>query len=348
MRAYLTLLVLTAAASFALAQDPGMMAAQQAAQIAQQATQQANDQMNQAAQQANQTMMQNAQQAAQSTPACNRCVAAKPKFSAKSGAYSAALTVKMKDSTRGAVIYYTTDGWTPTASSTRYVGPITIASTTSLQAVAISRHGGRSRVATALYTINALTSIGVSSTGATSIGVTTNGAPPTAPAVQSAVAVAVPNAALESIPAYSKSAKLLLARGTAVPFVFASDVTSKTAEVGDKIPLTLAEDLKAGNVVLVKKGTPAAATVTEVDKPGMGGLPGEVFFQVDSLKAGTLIKLHGGAAKEGQDKEREAVGLMFIPGAPVGVFVRGTNAEIKQGAVFTAFVDADTLLPPAN
>jgi hypothetical protein len=331
MRTYLTLLMLTVAASFALAQDPGMMAAQQASQIAQQATQQANDQRNQAAQQANQTMRQNAQQAAQNTLSCYHCVAAKPKFSVKPGAYSTPLKVKLKDSTRGAVIYYTTDGWTPTAASTRYVGAITIASTTSLQAVAISRYGGRSRVATAVYTITVSM---------------INGAPPTAPAAESLFAA--PNGTSDSIPASSAPAKLLLAQGTAVPFVFASDVTSKTAEVGDQIPLTLAEDLKAGGVVLVKKGTPAAATVTQVDRPGMGGLPGEVFFQVDSLQAGTLIKLHGGAAKEGQDKERKAVGLMFIPGAPVGVFVHGKDAEIKQGAVFTAFVDADTLLSPAN
>jgi len=39
MRTYLTLLTLTLAVSFALAQDPGMQAAQQAAQAAQQAAQ---------------------------------------------------------------------------------------------------------------------------------------------------------------------------------------------------------------------------------------------------------------------------------------------------------------------
>ena len=44
----------------------------------------------------------------------------------------------------------------------------------------------------------------------------------------------------------------------------------------------------------------------------------------------------------------KAVGLMFVPVVPAGVFVHGKDAEIKQGASFTAFVDADTLLPPAN
>jgi Chitobiase/beta-hexosaminidase C-terminal domain len=330
MRAYLTLLTLALAVSCALAQDPGMQAAQQASQMAtqaaQQATQQANDQMMQASQQANQMMMQNAMQAAQNTPPCNRCYAAKPKFSAKSGKYSSPVTLKLRDSTRGAVIYYTTDGWTPTPASTRYVGPITIDSTTTLQAIAISPYGGRSRVATAVYTLN--------------------GVPAATPAAQPAVATpeTYPNSAPESA-----APKLLLARDTPVPLVFDSDVNSKTADVGDKIPLTLAEDLKVGDMVVVRKGTPAVATVTEVDKTGMGGAPGEVFCQIDSIQAGgVVIKLHGTAAKEGQDKVGKAIGLMFVPVVPVGVFVHGKNAEIKQGAQFTAFVGADTLLLPAN
>src|ERR1035441_6947590 len=178
MRTYLTLLTLALVAAFALAQDPGMQAAQQATQMATQAAQQANDQMMQAAQQANQQAMQNAQQAAQNTSSCYRCGAAAPKFSVKPGAYSAAVTLKIKDSTRGAVIYYTTDGWTPTAASTRYMGPITIDSTTTLQAIAISPYGGRSRVATAVYTLN--------------------GGPPTPPVAQTVVAG--PNAPPNEVP----------------------------------------------------------------------------------------------------------------------------------------------------
>ena len=306
-----------------LAQDAGMQAAQMAQQAAQQATQQANDQMMQASQQANQAMMQNAQQAAL-TPQCYRCYAAKPKFSVKPGTYAGGVTVKMKDATRGALIYYTTDGWTPTAASTRYTGPITVDATTTLQAVAISPYGGRSRIASAVYTLN--------------------GGSAAAPRAQSMAGSA---SSLAAGPA--AGGERVLTRGRAVPLVFGSDVSSKTAEVGDKISLALAEDLKVGDMVLVKKGAPAVATVTEVDKTGMGGAPGEVFFQVDSLQAGNVsVKLRGSAAKEGQDKVGKAVGLMLVPVVPVGIFVHGKNAEIEQGAVFTAFVDADTPLPAAN
>jgi len=331
MRTYLTLLTLLLVFSFtqrsAQAQDPGIAAAQQATQMATQAAQQANDQMMQAAQQANQAAMQNAQQAASSFPECYRCFAAKPKFSVKTGAYSAPVTLKMKDSTRGEVIYYTTDGWTPTAASARYMGPITIDATTTLQAVAISPYGGRSRVASAVYTLNG-------------VPATARVAPPS---------MAAPSVASNPTEASSSAGKILLARGTAVPFVFASDVSSKTAEVGDKILLNLAEDLKVGDVVVAKKGAPAVAIITEVDKKGMGGMPGEVAFQVDSLEADNIvIHLGGGAAKEGQDKVGKAIGLMFVPVVPAGIFVHGKDAEIKQGALSTAFVDADTLVAPAN
>jgi hypothetical protein len=329
MRVYFTFLLMLWAYC-ACAQDPGMQAAQMAAQQAQMATQmatqaaqQANDQMMQAAQQANQQAMQNAQQAAQNTWPCYRCFAAKPTFSVEPGAYSSAVTVKMKDSTRGAVIYYTTDGWTPTDASTRYTGPITIDSTTTLQAIAISPHGGRSRIAKAVYTLS--------------------GVAPAPPVQQS------PPATSDAAVTPAASANLLLARGTLVPLVFASDVSSEKAEVGDKISVTLADDVKVGDVVVVRKGTPAVATVTEVDGNGVMGVPGEIFFQADSILAdGAVIKLRGSAAKEGRDHEGKAFGLMFVPVVPVGLFVRGNDAEIKQGSLFTAFVDADVLLPPAK
>jgi hypothetical protein len=175
-----------------------------------------------------------------------------------------------------------------------------------------------------------------------------NGVPPApsaAPSPHAAGSVAPDSAAVSA-----SSARLLLAQGTAVPLVFASELSSKTAEAGDKISMTLAEDLKAtGDVVVVRKGTPTVVTVTEVDKPHMGGVPGEVFFQVDSIQSdGTVIKLRGSAAREGQDKVAKATALVAVPVVPVALLVHGKDADIKPGTTFTAFVDEDTLLPPAN
>jgi len=318
MRIPVVLLPLALAVTLVQAQDPGAMAAQQVAQIANQQTMIANQQAMQATQQANDAAMHASQQAAQHVPAMVyvRPVTARPKFSVKPGAYASALQVKIRDGSRGAVIYYTMDGWTPTAESTRYTGPITIESTTTLQAIAIAPYAARSRVASGTYTLKTVN-------------------PQPAP-TGSGVGLATPDS----------TGKVVLPRGTVVPLVFASDLNSKTADVGDKITLTLAEDLKAGDMILVRKGAPAVGTVTETDKSRGLGVPGEIIFKVESLDGdGTVIKLHGLAAKEGQDKYGTAAALM-LPIGPWGLLEHGQEAQIKQGTPFTAYVDSDTVVVP--
>ncbi len=61
---------------------------------------------------------------------------APPVISPSSEAFTGSLTVKITDSTGGAQIYYTTDGSTPTASSTLYAGPITVTSNVTITAMA--------------------------------------------------------------------------------------------------------------------------------------------------------------------------------------------------------------------
>jgi N-acetylneuraminic acid mutarotase len=80
--------------------------------------------------------------------------AATPVFSIAAGTYTSAQTVTISDATAGATIYYTTDGSTPTTSSTPYASPIKVGSTETLKAVAIAKGYSLSDVASAAYTIN--------------------------------------------------------------------------------------------------------------------------------------------------------------------------------------------------
>jgi hypothetical protein len=81
--------------------------------------------------------------------------AATPSFSPAGGTYSSAQSVSISDATSGATIYYTTNGTTPTTSSTRYTGPISVSTTETLEAIAAVTGNSNSAVATATYTINA-------------------------------------------------------------------------------------------------------------------------------------------------------------------------------------------------
>ena len=80
-----------------------------------------------------------------------------PTFSPAPGSFTAAQSVKLADSTAGATIHYTTDGTTPTPGSTVYSGPITVAATTTLEAIAVATGFTTSGVAKGIYTINTVT-----------------------------------------------------------------------------------------------------------------------------------------------------------------------------------------------
>ena len=80
---------------------------------------------------------------------------APPTFSPGGGMYSAAQNVTLAGSTAQAVIYYTTDGSTPTAGSTVYTTPVKVTTTETLKAIAIAPGSGTSTTATATYTIQA-------------------------------------------------------------------------------------------------------------------------------------------------------------------------------------------------
>ena len=80
--------------------------------------------------------------------------AATPTFSVPAGTYTTSRSVTISDSTPDATIYYTTNGTTPTTSSSVYSKSITVSSTKTLRAIAVASGYTNSSVASATYTIN--------------------------------------------------------------------------------------------------------------------------------------------------------------------------------------------------
>jgi hypothetical protein len=80
--------------------------------------------------------------------------AATPVFTTAAGTYTSPVSVGITDTTPNATIYYTTNGSTPTASSTPYTGPITVSSSETVQAIAVASGYNNSAAASAAYTVS--------------------------------------------------------------------------------------------------------------------------------------------------------------------------------------------------
>jgi len=80
---------------------------------------------------------------------------ATPAANPAAGTYNSAQSITLSCATTNATIYYTTNGNTPTETSSLYSGAISIAATTTLKAIAVKEGMNTSGVLTAVYTIQA-------------------------------------------------------------------------------------------------------------------------------------------------------------------------------------------------
>ncbi len=168
---------------------------------------------------------------------------------------------------------------------------------------------------------------------------TTQAAPP---AQQSSPAVQPPPQAAEP------PAKLILKEGTDVKLKFAQDLSSKTAADDDPVTFVLDEDLKVGDVTVVKAGAKALGTITHAKKAGMMGKGGELNLRLEYLVAAdSRMRLRGTKGKEGEGKVGATVALTVLFG-PIGLIKHGKNVEVKQGTPLLAYVDQDFTVPPAK
>jgi len=144
---------------------------------------------------------------------------ATPAFTPPGGNFTATQSVTLTDATRGAAIYYTLDGSTPTVASKVYSVPISVTTTETIKSIALAPGYVASAVASATYTITApkaatpavmqTITIAEATTGATVYYTTDGTTPTTASAKYTAPLVLSTSAVLKFIavaPSYSQSA----------------------------------------------------------------------------------------------------------------------------------------------
>jgi hypothetical protein len=128
-----------------------------------------------------------------------------------------------------------------------------------------------------------------------------------------------------------KPKTVTLPAGTEVSLEMAQDVSSRGTKPGEPVELTLARDLRVGDVLVAKVGARALGEVISAKKPDFWGDAGEISIRVKFLRVGDKkVELHGSAAATGN----------------VYVIIRGSQGIIKTGTPVSAFVAAEAEVLP--
>lgn len=210
---------------------------------------------------------------------------ATPVLTPAAGSYSATQSITMTSATAGSLIYYTTDGSTPTTASTAYSTAITVSASATLKALAVKAGLTNSAIASAAYTIavsaatptfspaagtfpTAQSITMTSATPGSTIYYTTDGSTPTtASAVYAspiAVASTVTLKAIANASGFTPSATATAAYTISA----ASGTVWNAADAGTNYTLDASKrtlSAPTGNLVYVRAGTAPITTNTAVE-----------------------------------------------------------------------------------
>jgi hypothetical protein len=148
--------------------------------------------------------------------------------------------------------------------------------------------------------------------------------------------------------AIDNSASALLAVPALTPVLvrIEDEISSKTNKMGDRFRITVAEDVRVGDAVVIPVGSTGEGEVIHAARPGAGGKAGELIVVARFVLVGdNQVRLRSftlGAA--GRDKSVDALAASFIAG-PFAMFQKGGAVVIPRDTLGMAKTALEFKLP---
>src|SRR6266480_6246196 len=147
-----------------------------------------------------------------------------------------------------------------------------------------------------------------------------------------------------------------LTEDTPVRIKLTRTMSSKDAKADEKVDFEVLEDVKVGEVIVIKQGAMAIATVTEAQPKRRMGRAGKLNMNIDYVQLVDGEKVSLRAVKGGSGGNHTgamtgaivATSILFFPAAPFFLFMHGKDITIPKGTEITAYVAGDTPLDPSK
>jgi hypothetical protein len=145
-----------------------------------------------------------------------------------------------------------------------------------------------------------------------------------------AVALTWPTGVTADTPTIAADA--MLPANTEIVLKMSAELSSKKAREGDVFVASVAQDVMLGNLVVIRKGTPANGVVTWRTGKGAFGKSAKMAYEFHSLELeGQRVPVSGQFRQEGSGNTGATVGAVAAAGVIGGLFVTGRSAVVEQG-----------------
>ena len=152
-------------------------------------------------------------------------------------------------------------------------------------------------------------------------------------------------------------AQLVIPSGTKVTTRLEQTLSSATAQEGQAVNLSVTEDVRMNDVVVIRQGATVFGTVSMAQEKRRMGRSGKLDFTIEKVRAadGEFIPLrYTPFKKQGEGKGvttgvlTAGAAVVFWPAAPLFLLMKGKDATVNKGITVDVFTDADhTLKSPA-
>jgi hypothetical protein len=147
----------------------------------------------------------------------------------------------------------------------------------------------------------------------------------------------------------SATRDVVVPEGTEFSIVTVDEITSKTANKDDVIPMKADEPVVVGTQVVIPKGAFVRASVAEVKRAGHLGHAGTLSLKIESTTAvdGQKIPLRASKSSAGDSHMGATVALTVLFG-PLGLLKHGNDVKYPAGTKLVVYTDQQVTVKVAQ
>jgi len=156
-----------------------------------------------------------------------------------------------------------------------------------------------------------------------------------------------------ALPPGGSAAEIQIPSGTKVSCRLEQAISSATADEGQPVQLSVTENVKIGDTIVIPQGAVAQGTVVVATAKRRMGRTGKLDFSIDKVRAAdgefvplryTMQKKEGGSHAVSTGVMTAGAAVLFWPAAPFFLLRKGKDVTINKGIVLEVFTDQDHVL----